>query len=151
MIGEKIGHGLDKLGYVGALFSTALGMGCCAPGIFAAFASLVGSLGLGFLLSLDILMPVLYASLAVTLTGLSLSYRYHRKPYPLALGAIGGALLLYPFHTALELSTFFVLIYAGLGSLFASSLWGTVLIGLLARSSRSPAPSTSRRGGMMVP
>ena len=52
-----LGHRLDKPGYVGVLCTTALGMGCCAPGIFAAFASLVGSVGLGFLVRLDILMP----------------------------------------------------------------------------------------------
>ena len=65
-----LGHRLDKPGYVGVLCTTALGMGCCAPGIFAAFASLVGSVGLGFLVRLDILMPTLYGSLAVTLAGL---------------------------------------------------------------------------------
>lgn len=149
--GEKIGHCLDKLGYGGALFATALGMGCCAPGIFAALASLVGSVGLGVLVRLDILMPILYASLAVTLAGLALSYRSHRQPYPLALGAIGGACLLYPFHMPLDLSIFFVLIYTGLGSLLAASLWwGTVLIGLASRSSCCPSPSPSSGAGMAV-
>ncbi len=133
-----LGHRLDKPGYVGVLCTTALGMGWWAPGIFAAFASLVGSVGLGFLVRLDILMPILYGSLAVTLAGLWLASRRHRKPYPVVLGALGGACLLYPFHMPLDLSIFFVLIFTGLGSVLAASLWGTVLIGRASRSSYCP-------------
>jgi hypothetical protein len=106
--------------------------------------------GLGVLLRLDILMPILYAALAITLAGLTLAYRSHRTPYPLALGVIGAALVLYPFHTVLELAVFFVLIFTGWGSLLAASLWGTIVLTGPGRFTCRLFPSPSRGTDMAV-
>ncbi len=144
MTTNHIGRHLPTVGSVGVLCSTALGMGCCAPGIIAAWATLVGSVGLGVLLRLDIVVPILYASLAVTFVGLWWSYRSHRNPYPLVLGGIGGLLLLSPFYMALDLSLFFALLAIGVASVWAASLWGTVLMRLADGSVCRPSAWVSR-------
>ncbi len=149
MTTDNIGRHLPTFGSIGVLCTTALGMGCCAPGIFAAWATLVGSVGLGVLVRLDMLVPILYVSLAVTLAGLWWSYRSHRNPYPLVLGGIGSLLLLYPFYAALDLSLFFALLYTGLGSVWAASLWGTVLMRLANGSVCRPSPWLSRGADMV--
>ncbi|MBI4642107.1 MAG: hypothetical protein HY731_15575 [Candidatus Tectomicrobia bacterium] len=123
---RRVGHYLDKLGFVGTCFSTVIAMGCCSA-FAGSFLSLLSTAGLGFLIRLDIQMPILYTMIALAVGGLLLSFLGHRHPYPLMLGAIGAGAVLYPFHEALDLSIFFTLIYGGLGCLFLACLWEMLL------------------------
>ncbi len=102
-------------------------MGCCV-GLLAPLASAM-TLALPFLNS-SLQMPLLYSTIALTVVGLVLSYRRQRSAFNLVLGFSGAVLLLIPFHTALELSLFYLLIGLGLGSLFLAS-WGPRMWGFL--------------------
>jgi hypothetical protein len=77
---------LDKLGAGGSLF-TAL---CCLG--FPAVVSLVSAMGLGFVLNDKILIPLLVGFLLLTLAGLALGMRHHRRPWALLLGVASAAL-----------------------------------------------------------
>lgn len=111
---------LSGLGSVGTIFSTSLAMGCCA-GLLAPVA-LVGAAALPFV-GPSFQMPLLYATVLLVLMGLVLSYRRQRSVFFLILGLLGTVFLLIPFHTALEVSLFYLLIGSGLGSLLLAA-WG---------------------------
>ena len=120
---RKTGFCVSSLGSLGTIFSTSLAMGCCA-GLLAPLAS-AGAAVLPFL-SPSFQMPLLYATGALTLVGLVLSYRSHRSGLVLFLGFLGLLLLLIPFHTALEVNLFYLLIGLGLGILLIAS-WGPLI------------------------
>lgn len=119
---------LDKLGAFGAVIATLLGLGCCLP--LTPLAPLVSLLGLHVLFNTALVFystELLYGTVLLGLGGMALAFRRHRSPYPLLLGFVGAITLLYPFHTALDLSLFFAFIYVGLGSFLVATLWGIVL------------------------
>ena len=78
----------DKVGAVGALFATF----CClgVPWMIAIFVGL----GLGFLLTDSILVPLAALFLALTLLGLYMGMRDHRRPWALVLGIVSAAVVL---------------------------------------------------------
>jgi len=115
---RKTGFCVSSLGSLGTIFSTSLAMGCCA-GLFAPAAS-VAAATLPFLDS-SFQMPLLYAAVVVTLSGLVISYRRQGAISPLLLGLVGAFLLLVPFHEALELSLFYLFIGMGLSALLVAS------------------------------
>jgi len=115
---------LSGFGSVATIFSTSIAMGCCA-GLLAPLAS-VGAAALPFL-EPSFQMPLLYATVTLTLIGLVLSYRRQRSAFYLAFGLLGAVLLLIPFHTALEVSLFYVLIGLGLGSLLLAA-WAPLIL-----------------------
>jgi mercuric ion transport protein len=80
---------LDKLGVIGS-FVAAL---CClgAPGAF----SIVASIGLGILIKDAILLPLMVLFLLVTVIGLYLGYRSHRRVSPLILGIVSSLIALF--------------------------------------------------------
>lgn len=111
------------LGALGTVFSTAVAMGCCA-GFLAPLASL-GAMPLP-ILKPSFQMPLLYLTVALTLTGLGFSYRRERSRFYLVSGFLGAIFLLIPFHAALDLSFFYLLIGLGLGLLLFAS-WGPAI------------------------
>jgi len=114
---------LSECGSVATIFSTSIAMGCCA-GLLAPLAS-VGAAALPFL-EPSFQMPLLYATVSVSLIGLVISYRSRHSAFYLLSGVLGGVLLLIPFHTALEVSLFYLLIGLGLGLLLFAS-WGPLI------------------------
>ena len=53
--------------------------------------------------------------------GRALSFRRHRRLWPLMTAALGAGLLLYPMYHALEVDVWVGLVYTGLGLLLLSS------------------------------
>jgi mercuric ion transport protein len=80
---------LDKLGVIGS-FVAAL----CCLGV-PAVVSIVASIGLGFLINDAILLPLMVLFLLVTLIGLYLGYRAHRRTWPLILGVVSSLVALF--------------------------------------------------------
>ena len=120
---RKTGFCVSGFGSLGTIFSTSLAMGCCA-GLLAPLAS-AGAAALPFL-SPSFQMPLLYAGISLTLIGLVLSHRHQRGGFYLVSGLLGALLLLIPFHAALEVGLFYLLIGLGLGTLFLAS-WGSLV------------------------
>lgn len=98
-------------------------MGCCV-GLLAPLAS-AASIAIPFF-SASFQMPFLYATIGLTAMGIILSYQRHRSTFFLASGISGGVLILIPFHTALDLRVFYLLVGLGLGGLLAGS-WGPLI------------------------
>src|SRR5215471_17005224 len=78
---------LDQIGVGGSAFAAL----CClgTPAVLA----IASSIGLGFLINDAILIPLLIAFLLITLVGLYLGMRHHRRTWALILGAVGAVLL----------------------------------------------------------
>lgn len=114
---KKNGFYLGWLGAVSTLISTSMAMGCCA-GLLTPVASVAAVLPF---FEPSFQMPLLYATLAVTLVGLVRFYRRQGPISPLLLGLLGAFLLLVPFHEALELSLFYLFIGVGLSALLVAS------------------------------
>ena len=89
----------EQWGPLGAIFATA----CCLG--LTWLVSLVAALGAGFLIRDSILMPLLVVFLAVSVWGLSRSYRRHSWAVPLAAGCSGAVLLLVGMFTARRFHT----------------------------------------------
>lgn len=107
---------IDKIGTAG-LFITALFSPCCFP----LFAFAATALGLGsFELFGGWTMWVYQAMVVVSLAGLYISYRGHRKPYPLLGGALGAAAIFYGYHLN-ESEAWIYFLYAGMAALLAAT------------------------------
>jgi hypothetical protein len=101
-------------GLVGSLFSTL-----CCIGI-APLIALVTTIGLGFMLTLSILLPLLVAFLILGCLGMVVSYRRHGVAYPALLHCAAGIflaiLISIQFHTG-------PWIWIAMGSLTVATLW----------------------------
>ena len=106
---------LDRVGSVGALIA-AVAAPCCFP-LFAAVGTAAGLSALGQYES--IILYIFQGFAVLTLVGLALSYRQHRDPAPLIVGALGCANLANHFY--LESSR--PALYGGLLGLIAASIW----------------------------
>ena len=106
---------LDKLGVGGSFVAAA----CCLG--LPAVLSIMGALGLGFFIHDAILLPLLVAFLAMTMTGLWFGYRVHRKTGPLALAGI-SAVVLFVF-----IFIYAPIAYTAVGGLVAASVLNVVL------------------------
>jgi len=142
---RTLGMLLDKLGLSGVLATTVTSLGCCAPAVVAPYAAFLSSIGLGFLTDLSVAVPILYGAVGVILLGLGLSFRRHRRPYPLLLAVLGGAALLYPYHTGLDVPVFIALVFGGQALLMTASVLDLVLVRrwrmrLLAQGPLCPDP-----------
>src|SRR5579859_5698871 len=109
------GH-LDKLGVIGS-FVAAL----CCLGV-PAVVSIVASIGLGFLIKDAILSPLMVLFLLVTVIGLYLGYRSHRRISPLILGIVSSLVALFFVfgHTVT------VLAYLAMASLVLASILNVI-------------------------
>lgn len=105
----------DKIGIGGSLF-TAL---CCLG--FPAVLSILGAVGLGFLINDAILLPLLAVFLVVTVGGLYAGMRHHGRPWALVL-AIVSALVTFVF---LFINT--AVAYIGLVGLISASIFNVWL------------------------
>jgi mercuric ion transport protein len=75
----------DKVGIAGSLFAAL----CCLG--FPALLSILGAIGLGFLINDAVLLPLLIIFLLVTLLGLALGVREHHRTPAFILGIISAA------------------------------------------------------------
>jgi mercuric ion transport protein len=76
----------DKVGVVGSIFAAL----CCLG--FSALLSILGAIGLGFLINDAILLPLLAFFLIVTLAGLYLGIRHHGSWLAFTMGALSAVM-----------------------------------------------------------
>ena len=106
---------LDRIGSIGALLS-AVAAPCCFP----LFAALAAASGLTVPGRFEPTVLYLFQGFALlTMIGLALSYRQHRRFGPVALGVLSALALVYAFHYFWRVD----LLYAGLLGLVAASVW----------------------------
>jgi hypothetical protein len=111
---------LGAAGGCGSVLSATAGLGCCA-GAFAPAVTAVSAATLGVFDQTRVQLPFLYFALALSLIGLTVSYRRHRRPWALVLAPVAAAVLLIPFHVALDVTLFQQMFSAGvLGLVLAS-------------------------------
>ena len=102
----------DKVGVVGSVF-TAL---CCLG--FPALLSILGAIGLGFLINDTILFPLLAIFLILTLSGLYLGVRHHKRWLAFVVGAVSALVLFVSIVIAFNKP----IVYLGVGGLIVASL-----------------------------
>lgn len=106
---------LDRFGSFGALLA-AVAAPCCFP----LFGVVAATLGLGVFARYEsIVLYVFQAFALLSVLGLALSFRRHRRPGPLLLGVASLAVLVFAFYGAF--SSF--ALYAGLFGLLTATLW----------------------------
>lgn len=108
MEGKKPGSGgtlLGAAGGFGSVLSATAGLGCCAGALAPAVAA-VSATTLGVFDQTRVQLPFLYFALALSLIGLAVSYRRHRRPWALLLAGLAAAILLIPFHVVLDVTVF---------------------------------------------
>jgi mercuric ion transport protein len=104
---------LVVVGLLGSVFAAM----CCIG--LAPLVALVASVGLGFMLTLTILVPLFAFFILVGALGLWRSSRRHGNSLPLILHLAGGVLV-----TVLLYTTFHgVLLWAGMAAIFAAAGW----------------------------
>jgi len=113
---------INKLGVLGTAASAAVNLGCCAPQVLGPLAGVFVAGGLLDRVPTAWQLPLLYGSLAVALLGFGLGWRRHRRLAPGLLFLLGGAVLLYPFHEALEVSMLKALVWLGFGLLLGAAM-----------------------------
>ena len=111
----KIKDHLDKVGFLGSLI-TAL---CCIG--TTAIIAFLGAIGAGFLINDYILLPLLAVFLILTIWGLTVSYKAHRKPYCIILGVISAVLI----FLGVWISR--LTVYIGFLGLISSTVWNIYL------------------------
>jgi len=80
---------LDKLGIIGSFIAAA----CCLG--LPAVLSIVTAVGLGFLIKDAILLPPMVVFLIVSLIGMYLGFRVHRRPWAFVLATVSSAAALF--------------------------------------------------------
>lgn len=123
---------LDKLGIVGSFLASCLCLGV------PAIASLMSSLGLGFLANDAVLAPVLVAFLGLGIAGLVPGRRRHGSWLPLALaltGSVGVLVFTFAVHSR-------VLTYVAIAVMVVASVANAVL---LRRGARHPEHAPPRK------
>jgi mercuric ion transport protein len=102
----------DKIGVVGSIFAAL----CCLG--FPALVSMLGAISLGFLINDAILIPLLALFLIVTLAGLFLGVRHHKRWLAFVIAAVSAMLLFVSIVVAFNKP----LAYLGLAGLIAASI-----------------------------
>lgn len=106
---------LDKIGVGGSFIAAA----CCLG--LSAVLSIMGALGLGFLIHDVILLPLLVAFLAMTMIGLWFGYRVHRKTGALVLGGVSAVVLF------VSIFVYAPIAYTAVGGLAVASVLNVIL------------------------
>lgn len=118
-----------KSGFVSTFgsFGSALTVGLC-PICIPAIAAFLSSVGLGFLVSEAVLLPVMLVFLALALGGLFWSYlKEHRNIGPFVLGILMGLSLYLGRYVYFGSLINPVLMYGGIAGIIAVSLWNLKL------------------------
>ncbi len=100
-------------GLAGSIFATL-----CCIGI-APLVTLVMAVGLGFIIALTILLPLLLFFLAVGAYGLWRSHRRHGRPFPLILHTTSGLAILVLLFSRLHGT----LVWVGLAGILGAAIW----------------------------
>jgi mercuric ion transport protein len=109
------------------------------PACWPLYAGLLGSIGLGFLVRTEILLPITIAFFAATLASFAFGARKRRGFGPLALGAVAAAgLLVGKFVFELEPA-----VQAGVALLVVASLWNAWPRRTVEKSCNACIPSTT--------
>lgn len=108
------------LAVVPALGASLLPLGTC-PACWPAYAGLLGTLGLGFLLEKTSLLPVTMVSLGLALVSLVYHAKARRGYWPLVLGVVAVSLVL----AGKFLFFINLLVYLGLALLVGASVWNS--------------------------
>ena len=120
-VGRAAGRGPGRWGFLASLPGVGAGLlpvGVC-PACWPAYAGILGSLGLGFLLESAYLLPVTIGFFGLALFALAFRAKTRRGYGPFGLGtAAVGSVLLFKFAYAAD-----PLVYAGLFGLVAASVW----------------------------
>ena len=104
---------LASFGPIGTCASATLAMGCCLlPSSLVSFFVSAGLAGL-LALDLDVLIPLLYGLVGVSLVGVAWGCRRAHRWSPPALAVAGAVALLTPFHEALDMWLFYLLVFGG--------------------------------------
>src|SRR4051794_15819271 len=110
----------NLLAVIAAVGASLLPVGTC-PLCWPAYAGLLGTLGLGFLLDKTYLLPMTMALLGLALVSLVYRARTRHGYWPFALGIVAVSMVL-----AGKLAFFFdPLVYLGLALLLGTSLWNS--------------------------
>ena len=128
---------INKAGVLGAVATSVVNLGCCAPQVLGPLAAVVFAGGLLDRVPTAWQLPLLYGSLTVALVGFGLGWRRHRRLPPLLLFLPGAAALLYPFHEAIDVLWLKAFIWLGFGLLLAAAVWDSWL-GFRTRGCRLP-------------
>ena len=130
------GAGGTLLGAAGgfeSVLSATAGLGCCAGALAPAVAA-VSATTLGVIDQARVQLPFLYFALALSLIGLTVSYRRHRRPWALLLAGAAAAILLIPFHVALDVTLFQQMFSAGVLGLILTPGCDALLVWCARRS-----------------
>jgi hypothetical protein len=102
------------LPWLGSAGSTIGGLAvmCCLG--WSGLATLLPTLGLGYLVYVSNARRLIFIALAISALGLALSLRRHRRSWPLLAAVAGAGLLLYPFYHALDVTLWLGMVYSGL-------------------------------------
>jgi len=124
MIAARLGDATSSGGTLGSLVTIPAAIvsvmpALACPACWPAYASLLGSLGLGFMIESTYLMPITIVALLIAVGMLGVKARLRRGYGPLMLGLIGASLIVVA-KFALGLDP---LIYAGVALLIAASVW----------------------------
>jgi hypothetical protein len=133
---------LGAAGGFGSVLPATAGLGCCA-GALAPAVTAVSAATLGVFDQTSVQLPFLYLALTLSLIGLAVSFGRHRQPWVLLLGAAAAAILLIPFHVALDVSLFQQMFSAGVLGLILASACDGLLIWRLRRSRCSKRGDTA--------
>ena len=132
---------LSTIGSIGS----ALTVGLC-PVCIPAIGAALSSVGLGFLVTESVLLPVLLAFLAVTLGGLLWSYfREHRRVGPVVCGFIAGLSLYLGRYVYFGALVNQILMYGGIAGIITVSFWNLRLRRKGKCSACVPESELSRR------
>ena len=131
MLGRRLRSLLTSAGAGVAAVSANFAAGCV--GLFAPLGVAISAVGLDWLHWWDVQMPILYGASALSLLALALSAWRHRQPWPLALGAVSVAVLLYPLHEGMDVTAFRLLLNGGAAGLLGGAVWNAVLLRRMAR------------------
>lgn len=115
-----------------AAVSANFAAGCV--GLFAPLGVAISAVGLDWLHWWDVQMPILYGASALSLLALAFSAWRHRQPWPLALGAVSVAVLLYPLHEGMDVTAFRLLLNGGAAGLLGGAVWNALLLRRMARA-----------------
>jgi len=141
---NKLSSKKGLFAFIGS-FGSALTVGLC-PICIPAIGAFLSSIGLGFLVSESVLLPILFIFLTITIGGLLFSYlKEHGKVSPLILGVLMGISLYMGRYVYLGAFINQVLMYGGIAGIVTVSFWNLRLRKQVACSACSVESKSSEK------